>query len=158
MSAPAGPVRVGLVDDQPLMRVAFRTILESFGLCIVGEAADGEEAVRLAVEHRPDVVLMDVRMAGRDGVWATAEIGRRCPGVRVLILTTFDDDEVLHGAARRCRRVPAQERHARTGARCGPAPGGGRRRARPGGHRPGARPLPPGLPRPRRRPPPSRWR
>ncbi len=100
MSAPAGPVRVGLVDDQPLMRVAFRTILESFGLCIVGEAADGEEAVRLAVEHRPDVVLMDVRMAGRDGVWATAEIGRRCPGVRVLILTTFDDDEVLHGALR----------------------------------------------------------
>ncbi|MCC6437947.1 MAG: response regulator transcription factor [Acidimicrobiales bacterium] len=99
MSAPPPrTTRVGLVDDQPLMRVAFRTILDSGGFEVVGEAADGDGAVRLATGSSPDVLLLDVRMPGRDGVWACAEIARRCPAVRVLILTTFDDDEVLHGA------------------------------------------------------------
>jgi DNA-binding NarL/FixJ family response regulator len=89
---------VALVDDQPMMRAAFRTILESDGIEVVGEAGDGDEAVALARRVRPDVVLMDVRMPGRDGVDATAEIVATLDDVRVLVLTTFDDDEALYGA------------------------------------------------------------
>lgn len=90
--------RVVLVDDHALMRTAFRTIIESGGMEVVGEAADGEAAVRVAQAQRPDVVLMDIRMPGRDGVWATAQLSETMPAVRVLVLTTFDDEEVLHGA------------------------------------------------------------
>jgi DNA-binding NarL/FixJ family response regulator len=91
-------VRVALVDDQPLMRDAFRTILDAAAITVVGEAGDGDAAVALARRERPDVVLMDVRMPGRDGIGATAEIVACEAAVRVLVLTTFDDDDALYGA------------------------------------------------------------
>lgn len=100
MSEPAAPWRIVLVDDQAMMRAAFRMILTQAGMVIVGEAGDGDTAVRLARDAQPDVVLMDVRMPGRDGLSATAEITRRQPTVAVLVLTTFDDDDVLYGALR----------------------------------------------------------
>jgi len=87
-------VRVLVADDEALLRLAFTTILEAQpDLTPVGEAADGAEAVRLARELRPDVVLMDVRMPGTDGIEATRQIARLAPRSRVLILTTFDLDE-----------------------------------------------------------------
>jgi DNA-binding NarL/FixJ family response regulator len=85
-------IRVLLADDQEMMRTGFRMILEAQpDLEVVGEAADGLEAVELAARIAPDVVVMDVRMPRLDGVEAT----RRMPGRRVLILTTFDLDEYL---------------------------------------------------------------
>ena len=87
------PISVLLVDDQALSRVGFTLILETHGMDVVGEAGDGAEAARLARRLRPQVVLMDVRMPGMDGIEATAEIVRTCPESRVLILTTFDLDE-----------------------------------------------------------------
>jgi DNA-binding NarL/FixJ family response regulator len=87
-------IRVLLADDEPLLRMAFTMVLDAQpDLTPVGEAGDGAEAVRLALRLRPDVVLMDVRMPGTDGIEATARIARECPGTRVLILTTFDLDE-----------------------------------------------------------------
>jgi DNA-binding NarL/FixJ family response regulator len=87
-------VRVLLVDDEPLLRMAFRMVLGAQpDLAVVGEAGNGAEAVRLAGELRPDVVLMDVRMPGTDGIEATELISRQSPQTRVLILTTFDLDE-----------------------------------------------------------------
>lgn len=91
-------IRLVLVDDQALMREAFRTILESHDITVVAEADDGDAAVAAVRETRPDVVLMDVRMPGRDGIDATAELTRTDPDVPILILTTFDDDEGLYGA------------------------------------------------------------
>jgi len=90
--------RVGIVDDMPLMRTALRTILENSGLEVVGEAGDGDAALSLARSTRPDVMLMDVRMPGRDGIGATRMIVGSVPMTRVLVLTTFDDDDVLYGA------------------------------------------------------------
>jgi DNA-binding NarL/FixJ family response regulator len=75
-----------------------RTILEASDIDVVGEAGDGDEAVAAVLAAQPHVVLMDVRMPRRDGISATAEIVRRAPGCAVLVLTTFDDDEVLFGA------------------------------------------------------------
>src|SRR5882757_9969802 len=94
------PITVLLVDDQTLSRVGFTLILEAHGMSVVGEAGDGAEAVRLARRLRPQVVLMDVRMPGMDGVEATAEIVGACPEVRVLILTTFDLDEYAFAGLR----------------------------------------------------------
>lgn len=91
-------VRVVLCDDHPAMRAAFRMILESADIDVVGEAGDGNAAVATVLAERPDVVLMDVRMPGRDGISATAEIAATLPECRVLVLTTFDDDDVLHGS------------------------------------------------------------
>ena len=94
-------IRVLLVDDQPLLRVGFRMVLESQDdLQVVGEAGDGAEAVRLTAELAPDVVLMDVRMPGMDGIEATRRITSTptTAGVRVLILTTFDLDKYVYGA------------------------------------------------------------
>lgn len=96
MTAPAP--RVVLADDQPAMRAALRTILEADGIAVVAEAGDGDTAVRAWRTHRPDVVVMDLRMPGRDGASATAELAPA--GARVLVLTTFDDDESLFGALR----------------------------------------------------------
>lgn len=89
-------IRVLLVDDQRLMREGLRTLLELHrDVRIVGEAADGEQAEELTAELQPRVVLMDLRMPRTDGVTATERIKRRWPGVQVLVLTTFDDDELV---------------------------------------------------------------
>ncbi len=90
--------RVVVVDDQSMMRAAFRTILEAAGHEVVGEADDGDGALSTVDEHTPDVVLMDVRMPGRDGLSATAAVVRSHPEVRVIVLTTFDLDEYVTGA------------------------------------------------------------
>ncbi len=91
-------IRVVLVDDQPKMRAAFRTILEAAEIEVVGEAGDGDSACTVVRTTRPDVALMDVRMPGRDGISATAVIVAEHPATKVLMLTTFDDDDVLYGA------------------------------------------------------------
>ncbi|MEU6343336.1 response regulator transcription factor [Streptomyces sp. NPDC046977] len=90
-----------IVDDQPLQRYGFRMLLESQpGTDVVGEAGHGTEAVRLAAEVRPDVVLMDIRMPGMDGIEATRRIVGTGGRSRVLVLTTFDLDEYAHAALR----------------------------------------------------------
>ncbi|MGW0770222.1 response regulator [Streptomyces sp. NPDC002676] len=90
-----------VVDDQPLQRYGFRMLLDSVPETqVVGEAAHGAEAVRKAAELRPDVVLMDVRMPGMDGIEATRRIVAAGDRSRVLVLTTFDLDEYVHAALR----------------------------------------------------------
>jgi DNA-binding NarL/FixJ family response regulator len=94
-------IRVLLVDDQALMRMGFSMVLSGAdGIDVVGEAADGATAVRMAAELTPDVVLMDVRMPGMDGIEATRRIAADCPDTRVLVLTTFDLDEYAFAALR----------------------------------------------------------
>jgi len=94
-------VRVLLVDDQPLLRQGYRMVLSAQDdLEVVGEAADGAAAVRAAHTLRPDVVLMDVRMPGMDGIEATRQIVQQTPDVRVIILTTFDVDQYAFSALR----------------------------------------------------------
>jgi len=98
-----GEVRVLLADDQALVRAGFRALLDAEpGIEVVGEAADGEQAVRLATELLPDVVLMDVRMPVLDGLEATRLIGAdpRPAGVHVVVLTTFEVDEYVFEALR----------------------------------------------------------
>ena len=91
-----GPITVLLVDDQRLLRDGLRTLLELHpDLRVVGEAGDGLEAEALADRLRPRVILMDLRMPRRDGVEATRRIAARRPETRVLVLTTFDDDELV---------------------------------------------------------------
>jgi DNA-binding NarL/FixJ family response regulator len=90
-------LRVVIADDQPMMRAGFKAVLEATGsIEVVAEAGTGEEAVLAARRHDPDVVLMDIRMPGVDGIEAT----RRLPGQRVLILTTFGLDEYIIEALR----------------------------------------------------------
>ncbi|SCF22194.1 response regulator [Micromonospora mirobrigensis] len=110
------PVRVLLADDQPLLRAGFRMVLGTEAdLDIVGEAADGVEAVELARRLSPDVVLMDVRMPRLDGVAATRAIVEARLPVRVLVLTSFDLDEYVVGAVRAgaygflAKDVPAED-------------------------------------------------
>jgi DNA-binding NarL/FixJ family response regulator len=94
-------IAVLLADDQPLLRMGFRMILEAQeDMRVVGEAADGEEAVERAAQLAPDVVLMDVRMPGTDGLEATRRIVGAGGEARVLILTTFDLDEYAFAALR----------------------------------------------------------
>jgi DNA-binding NarL/FixJ family response regulator len=89
-------IRLLLVDDQRLMRDGLRTILElEDDLQVVGEAENGESSLELYGELNPDVVLMDIRMPGIDGVEATRRMIERWPEARVIILTTFDDDEYI---------------------------------------------------------------
>ena len=99
--APDAPIRVLVVDDQDLVRAGFRLILERAGFDVVGEAADGLEAVERATATRPDVVLMDVRMPRLDGIEATRRLLTKLdPAPRVIALTTFDLDEHVYGAIR----------------------------------------------------------
>lgn len=89
-------IRLLLVDDQRLLRDGLRTILELEGdLQVVGEAEDGQSGLKAFEELTPDVVLMDIRMPGMDGVEATRRMIGRWPEARVIILTTFDDDEYI---------------------------------------------------------------
>ncbi|MEU3481333.1 response regulator [Streptomyces sp. NPDC033754] len=99
---PATPsIRVLLVDDQPLVRAGLRVLMaDSPDLVVVGEAGTGTDAVRLARDLRPDVVVMDVRMPGMDGIEATRLVTAGPGAPRVLVLTTFDDDEYVYGALR----------------------------------------------------------
>ncbi|MGH3734491.1 MAG: response regulator [Micromonosporaceae bacterium] len=96
-------IKVLLADDQALVRAGFRALLDAQAdISVVGEAADGEEAVALARRHTPDVILMDIRMPGVDGLEATRRIAAepRCEGVKVVILTTFDLDDYVFEALR----------------------------------------------------------
>lgn len=91
----SGPdvIRIVLADDHPVVREGLAGMLDAEAdLCVVGQAADGREAVRLAAELRPDVVLTDLRMPVLDGVGAIAEIRRVAPAAHVLVLTTYDTD------------------------------------------------------------------
>jgi DNA-binding NarL/FixJ family response regulator len=101
MTAPA--LRILIADDQALVRAGFRMILEAQpDLEVVAEAADGETAIRLAERMRPDVILMDVRMPGLDGLAATRRLTAAAEGAtsppRIIVLTTFDLDEYVYAA------------------------------------------------------------
>jgi len=96
-------IRVALADDQALVRAGFRALLNAQSdIEVVAEAADGDEAVAAAKEHRPDVFLMDIRMPGKDGLEATRVIStdERLADVHILILTTFEEDEYVFEAIR----------------------------------------------------------
>jgi DNA-binding NarL/FixJ family response regulator len=94
-------IRVLIVDDQALVRRGFRMLLEEEpDIRVVGEAHDGDTAIRLAQELQPDIILMDVRMPGMDGITATRTIAGTVPSGRVIVLTTFDLDEFAFGGLR----------------------------------------------------------
>jgi DNA-binding NarL/FixJ family response regulator len=94
-------VRVVLVDDEAMVRVGLRMVLTAEAdIEVVGEAADGGSAVEVVEATEPDVVLMDVRMPDVDGIEGARRVLARCPGVRVVVLTTFDEDEYVEAALR----------------------------------------------------------
>jgi DNA-binding NarL/FixJ family response regulator len=94
-------IRVVIADDQPLVRTGLRMILSAEpDITVVAEAADGRAAIEAVAEHRPDVVLMDVRMPGTDGIEATRVVTAGDDPPRVLVLTTFDLDEIVYDALR----------------------------------------------------------
>jgi len=98
---PSRPIRVLLVDDQTLVRMGFRMVLDAQeGVEVAGEAADGGIGIHMCRTLAPDVVLMDVRMPGTDGITATRRIVEECPQSRVIVLTTFDLDEYAFAALR----------------------------------------------------------
>ena len=95
------PIGILLVDDHPMFRRGLRGLLESVpGTVVVAEAASGEDAVRLATEHRPDVVLMDLNLPGMTGVEATRLVLRASPDSAVLVITMVDDDDTVLSALR----------------------------------------------------------
>lgn len=92
-------MRVLIADDHTLVRSGLRMLLESQGIEVVGEAADGEQAVALARQHRPDVVLIDLTMPpGKDGIWATEAIKEAVPETAILVLTMHDEEALLFRA------------------------------------------------------------
>ncbi|MBI2765564.1 MAG: response regulator transcription factor [Chloroflexi bacterium] len=92
-------MRIVVADDHPVVRSGLVAMLRTIpGLDVVGEAADGDAAVRAAVEHRPDVILMDVRMPGTDGIEAARRIRARVADCRILMLTMYDDDATVFTA------------------------------------------------------------
>jgi DNA-binding NarL/FixJ family response regulator len=131
VSDDAAVVRVLLVDDQELIRSGLRRILRRrSGFEVVAECADGSEVLAALAGHSVDVILMDLRMKDVDGVEATRLVRSDAANPPVLVLTTFDDDELVSGALR-------------AGAAGCPDRRRGRLLARPVRHRPGARDLPP---------------
>jgi len=92
------PLRVLVVDDHPVFRQGLRVLLEDTGVDVVGEAADGDAGVEMALRLRPDVVLMDVQMPGTNGVEATRRLAREAPDLKVLVLTMVDDDQAVFAA------------------------------------------------------------
>ena len=95
------PIQILLVEDQTLMRQGLKTILDlEPGLRVIGEASDGESGVQLALELRPNVILMDVQMPRLNGVEATAQLCRQWPEAKVIILTTFDRDDYVYQGVR----------------------------------------------------------
>ncbi|HET7246801.1 MAG TPA: response regulator transcription factor [Streptosporangiaceae bacterium] len=100
-TAPAGRIRVLIADDQRVVRDGLSMLVSLIDdVEIVGLASDGTEAVRLAEEHHPDVILMDLRMPGADGATATAQVRERLPGTQVLVLTTYADEAAILAALR----------------------------------------------------------
>jgi DNA-binding NarL/FixJ family response regulator len=91
-------MRVVIVDDHALVRRGLRNLLEAGGITVVGEAQDGREAVELARTQQPDIVLMDLKMPGTDGLAATRLISTELPGVKVVVLTASEDDDDLFEA------------------------------------------------------------
>jgi NarL family two-component system response regulator LiaR len=90
------PIKVMIVDDHPIVRDGLKNMLLAFDdLLLVGEAADGNQAVASCQQHQPDVILMDVIMPGMDGVAATRAIAEQCPQVKVIILTSFVEDSTV---------------------------------------------------------------
>lgn len=99
MPDPSPSIRVLLADDEAMMRAGVRAILAAApGIDVVAEASDGREAVEAALAHRPDVVLLDIRMPVLDGLRAAAELRRAAPDVAVVMLTTFSEDEYIADA------------------------------------------------------------
>jgi NarL family two-component system response regulator LiaR len=85
-----------VVDDHPIVRRGLRSFIETFDeFELIGDASDGNEAIRLAVASQPDVVLMDLVMPGMDGATATRDITARCPGTRVIVLTSFAEEDLV---------------------------------------------------------------
>ncbi|NUW39830.1 response regulator [Nonomuraea rhodomycinica] len=94
-------IRIVLADDHPVVRSGLRALLDSIsGLTVVAEAADGHAAVREAVARKPDVLVMDIRMPHLDGIEATRRIAQAAPGVAVLMLTMYEDDDSVFSAMR----------------------------------------------------------
>jgi DNA-binding NarL/FixJ family response regulator len=97
----ADMIQILLVEDQTLMRQGLKTILDlEPGLRVIGEAADGESGVQMALDMRPDVVLMDIQMPRLNGVEATTQLCRQWPEAKVIILTTFDRDDYVYQGVR----------------------------------------------------------
>lgn len=98
-TAPRQSIRVLLADDEQLIRAGLRALIDGeAGIVVVGEAADGAEAVAMVRSLNPDVVCMDVRMPKVDGIQATRVIRERHPDTKVLVLTTFENDDYVHDA------------------------------------------------------------
>jgi DNA-binding NarL/FixJ family response regulator len=108
---PGEPLRILLVDDHPLVRNGLRALLSSVpDLAVVGEAANGQEAITQTLELQPDIILMDLHMPELNGVEATRQIVQVSPRTGILVLTMLEDDASVFAAMRAGARLPAQRR------------------------------------------------